>query len=279
MKKIISFFSILVVFIIIVLLYSRYIGVTGLNTNEFSIKYSKLSDDFYGLKIVHISDILYGKTTDKKKLETLTEKVNLTKPDIIVITGDILNEYVKLNKSDIDDIISSLSKMNASIGKYVIKGNNDKNDKWNEIISKSSFTDLNNNFDLIYTNKNDSILISGISSNILDKTKITDKLKTTLDAIENSKPNYTILLMHEPDYIDQIDTKKFNLILAGHGLGNSINVPYIRNLFYKKDASKYNQSYYKIKNTDFYISNGIGTSNTSFRLFNHPSFNLYRLIK
>lgn len=279
MKKIISFFSILVIFIILVLLYSRYIGVNGLNTNEFAIKYNNLSNDFYGLKIVHISDMLYGKTTDKKKLELLTKEVNLTKPDIIVITGDIFNEHVKLNNSDIDDIKNELSKMKANIGKFAIKGDNDKNNAWDIVVKESGFIDLNDRYELIYTNRNESLLLSGLSSNAFNEKPINEKIKDSLEAIKNNKPNYSVLLIHEPDIIDNIDSKKFNLILAGHGLGNSINVPYIRNLFYKKGALKYNQNYYKIKNSDFYISNGIGTDNYSFRLFNHPSFNLYRLIK
>ena len=40
---------------------------------------------------------------------------------------------------------------------------------------------------------------------------------------------------------------------------------------------KYTNSYYDINNTKFYISNGLGTENISFRLFNKPSINLYRL--
>ncbi len=47
----------------------------------------------------------------------------------------------------------------------------------------------------------------------------------------------------------------------------------------KKGSLKYNNAYYKIGNTDMYISGGIGTSNYSFRWFNKPSINLYRLYK
>ena len=39
---------------------------------------------------------------------------------------------------------------------------------------------------------------------------------------------------------------------------------------------KYYDPYYKIDNTDLYISGGIGVSNFNFRLFNRPSYNLYR---
>ena len=49
---------------------------------------------------------------------------------------------------------------------------------------------------------------------------------------------------------------------------------------YKPDgASKYYDTHYKIKNSDLYVSNGLGVSNYNFRLSNTPSFNVYRLTK
>ena len=275
MKKVISFFSILIVIIILILIYSRYIGTTGLNVNEYSIKYSKLNDDFHGLKIVHISDILYGKTTDKKVLKNLVKQINLTKPDIVVLTGDLFNKSVKTNEKDIENITTFLKDIDANVGKYAIKGDNDTNTLWESIIDNSGFINLNDRSELIYTKSNNAILISGLSSNILNS-NIKEKLEKL--NIENANINYSILIMHEPDIIDKV-IKKYNLVLAGHSLGNSINIPYIDNLFRKRFATKYYKNYYKLNDTEFYISNGIGTDTYSFRLFNHPSFNLYRIIK
>ena len=44
-------------------------------------------------------------------------------------------------------------------------------------------------------------------------------------------------------------------------------------------AKKYYDSHYKIENSDLYISNGLGVSNYNFRLFNTPSYNIYRLVE
>lgn len=83
--------------------------------------------------------------------------------------------------------------------------------------------------------------------------------------------------MHKPDEIERFENIPFNLILAGHSHNGQIRLPFIGALL-KKDGSKiYTDSYYRIQNSDFYITSGIGTSDISFRLFNHPSFNLYRL--
>ena len=89
---------------------------------------------------------------------------------------------------------------------------------------------------------------------------------------------FTIALVHEPDKTKDI-LKQYNpsLILAGCSLNKQINVPYIKDLINIDGALTYNKEYYKVNDTDLYISSGIGTLKYPFRLFNHPSFNLYRL--
>ena len=48
-------------------------------------------------------------------------------------------------------------------------------------------------------------------------------------------------------------------------------------LHFLDGSKKYFDDYYKVKNTDIYISGGIGTNEIPLRLFNRPSINLYRL--
>ena len=97
---------------------------------------------------------------------------------------------------------------------------------------------------------------------------------------KNGDISYKIILMHEPDYIKNIYNKyTVDLVLAGHSLNGSVNIPGIRNLFLEKHAKEYNNDYYKLNNTDFYITSGIGVSNINFRLFNTPSINVYRVLK
>ncbi len=82
--------------------------------------------------------------------------------------------------------------------------------------------------------------------------------------------------MHEPDYIDDLTDNKFDLILAGHSHAGQIRTPF-GGIFIPEGAKKYHNSYYRLENSDLYISNGLGVSNYNFRLFNTPSYNIYRL--
>lgn len=263
-----------------ILLYSHYIGTSGLIVKEYAIKYTSLSKNIYGLKIVQISDIHYN-TVDEKELKNLINKINLTKPDIVVFTGDLIDDNVNINSDDEQMIINYLSMIDANIGKYAIKGNKDINiENWNIIIENSGFIDLNDTYQKIYFSNSDYILLAGMSSNFNNSDNIQDKIKEALNDIETSevKPNYSILIMHEPDFIDSIDYSKFNLVLAGHSHNGQIRLPIIGAIIKPKYAKKYYDEYYKLNQTDLYISSGIGTSEIDFRLFNHPSFNLYRLV-
>lgn len=277
MKHIVKFFIGLICLIILVILYSRYIGTSGIKTIEKSIKVSNLSDDFYGIKIVHITDIHYGRTTFEKDLKDLVKKINLTKPDIVVFTGDLFTN-IKIDSKEYDKISSILNEIEASIGKYSIIGDNDL-DIYTTIMANAGFKDISNTYELIYTKSSNYIMLSGISSNIKDKTDILEKMKSSNEFLINNKPNYSILLMHEADYIDKIDYSKYNLVLAGHSLNGQVRLPIIGGIIKQEGARKYLDSEYELKNTKLIISNGIGTYNYSYRLFNRPSFNLYRIIK
>ena len=93
--------------------------------------------------------------------------------------------------------------------------------------------------------------------------------------------NYKIILVHEPDYIDTITSKynNINLVLAGHSHNGQINIPYIKKLLLPEGSKKYYNNYYKVNNTNLYISSGLGESKINFRLFNKPSINFYRINK
>lgn len=276
-KKILIFLFIIVVLVVSVLLYARFVATKGIIINEYKVVNSKLTDTYKGLKIVHISDIHYKTTLDEKGLKELTNKVNLTKPDIIVITGDILNKSVEYSNNDYEIIKKYLKEMNANIGKYAVSGDNDYNNSNLQIIlDESDFIYLDDNYDLIYKEQNSYLMISGISS-LKNKIDINTKLNNVNTYLQTGTPIYKILILHEPDLLKDIDINNYDLILAGHYLGGTIRLPLIGSLIKKEGALKYNQSYYKINTTDLYLTNGIGSDDMNYRLFNRPSFNFYRL--
>jgi uncharacterized protein len=257
-----------------VALYARFIGTAFLNVNEYTIKDNKLPDNFYGFKIVHFTDLHYGSTIYKKELNNVQKTINEIKPDLIVFTGDLTNNNYELSDDDINNLISFMNDLKATVGKYLIKGNNDYNKTYDKIISQTDFIILDNSYDLIYYKGHTPILLTGTASML--------KKKTDLDkSFSYLKDNnlFTISLIHEPDLFDELTNKPINLVLAGHSHLGQVRLPFVGSLYDVKGSLKYNNHYYNINNSRMYVSGGIGTSFLKFRLFNHPSINLYRLTK
>lgn len=280
MKKIIRFLLILLLLISLIIIYSRYVGTTGLITKEYKIETTDIPNSFDGLKIVHFSDLHYLRVTDKNTLKNIVEEINLINPDIVFFTGDLIDKDFNLNEKEEKELTELLNSINSKYGKYTIIGNHDyvkEIETLQNIYANSNFILMQNTHDIIYGTNNEKIFIGGIDTYSYDKADI-DK---TMEYFDNNEDiNYKIILVHEPDYADTIiNNYDIDLILSGHSHNGQINIPYIKKLFLPYGSQKYYENHYKINNTELYISSGIGLSRLNFRLLNKPSINFYRINK
>ena len=270
-KIVIKIFFILLVVFGSLYISCRYIGTMGLVVKEYSLEYDNLPDSFYGLKIIQISDINYNSdTTSMKKIKKLVKKVNSLRPDIIFFTGDLV--YGDISQEEYNELEENLSLLYAKLGKYVVFG--EDSDDVKILVKNAGFHDIENSYDLIYNDDYSPILIVGIDD---DSSNISNSFNYFND--ENADNNiFTIAIMHEPDVIDEVlNYHAVDLAMAGHSLNGLIQIPKVGGVFTWNGSKKYFDSYYKINTTDFYISGGVGVKEYPYRLFNHPSINLYRL--
>lgn len=271
-KKIIIGFLILIA---IVFIYARFIEPRFITTNEIKITSENIDDTFNGLKVLHFSDLHYGMTVDFNYMERLIVEINKLKPDIVLFTGDLIEDDYKVNDDEKEKLIDYLKKINCTYGKYAIVGNHDYfNEDYEEIIEKSEFMFLRNSYDIIYKD-NKSILIYG-SDDAIYSTPVFDILND--EKLKNT--NYKIVMIHEPDIIDDfVYNYNIDLVVAGHSHNKQVNIPFVKPFWLPYLANKYYEDYYEINNTPFYISNGLGTSTVKFRMFSIPSMNFYRITK
>lgn len=281
-RKIKLWIKLLILFFLLIIgtiLYSRFIATSGIFPKEYLVVNENISDEFYGLKIIHITDIHYGQTINKKELQTLVKKVNEYQPDIIVITGDLLDRDTEYSAEDINDIEITLNKLEATLGKYIIMGNHDNTqDVYISLVEKIDFTNLNDTYDILYYKGSTPLLIAGMSTGEYGYKTPSEKVEEAILESKTREIPYNILIMHEPDYIEDIEYDNFQLVLAGHSHNGQVRLPLIGAIILPNHAKNYYDSYYEINDTELYISGGIGTSTIKFRLFNRPSFNVYRLV-
>lgn len=280
-NQIIRFILFLILIISCTILYARYIGTTGLKIKNINISTNKINTSYNNLKIVHFSDLHYKRIITNEEVTNIINEINKSNPDLVFFSGDLIDRDTKLSEKKKDFIIKSLKNIDPKLGKYAVIGNHDYDigiDIIKEIYTKSDFILLDNEYDIIYNENNDKIFLGGLSTSTYKKADI-DKVMSYFNDKEDNM--YKIILMHEPDYVDKIIKKYQNidLILAGHSHNGQVRLPVIGALYTPSNAKKYYDEYYKINNTDLYISSGIGVSRYNFRLFNRPSINIYKIIK
>ena len=272
-------FMICLILGILALIYAAFIEPNILLVNEHKIETDKITENYHGLKIVHFTDLHYGTTINKKNIHKIINAINELKPDIVVFTGDLMEDRKTLPDEDIEILIKSLKNINSTLGKYAVLGNHDMNnphyDHYANIFYDSDFKYLNNDYDLIYKNDNHPILIYGV-----DELLFGEPSMEPLNELKLENNIYKIVLAHEPDYIDEIDSSLgIDLVLSGHSHNGQFKIPYIRPIFLPEGSRKYYAPYYKVNDIDLYVSNGVGTSALPIRFASIPSINLYRITK
>ena len=266
-KKIIISLILIFIFFFFFFLYITKIGTSSLIIKEKVIESKKIPSSFDGIKIIHFGDLHYE---NQNLLRKTVKAITIRKPDIIIFTGDLLKD--ELTPNNRKNIVEELKKLNATLGKYAVLGEKD-NIESSSILLDCDFNILDNTSDLIYNESNEPINLIGLNTN--------NKEINYQETFKNyNETIYNIAIFHQPDYIDNfINTYKVDLALAGHTHLGEVNIPFFNNLVGLTSNNKYNKSYYKIKNTEFYITEGLGTTKYNVRFNARPSINFFRLRK
>lgn len=253
----------LILVFILIIFYSFFIGTKGIFIEEYKLETNKIESSMHGLKILQFSDLHYGSSINDKTIDKLVNNANKTKPDIVIFTGDLIDERYKLTNKEKDTIIKKLSKIKSNLGKYYITGEEDFKVA-EEILNLAGFINIEKKEQLIYSNSSIPIVLMG-----------KDNVKNHFE--ESNEANYyKIVAIHNPDEINKFKNYDVDVAIAGHTHNGGINIPKIKDLLIN---SEYKKNYQKVNNIKLFINKGIGTSKINVRLFNHPTIYLYRLNK
>ena len=238
---------------------------------EFSISDPKLPQAFEGFRIVQISD-LHGMQFGPKN-ETLLALVRAQDPDLIAITGDVVDQAVEL------DPLPALARGLADIAPtYYVTGNHEwairQAAEVKLIMERNGVTPLSNEF-LPLERDGQTIVLAGIDDpNGPYDQKTPAQLREEITAAQPDA--YTVLLAHR-DWVDIYDQWGYDLVLCGHGHGGIIRIPILDKGLMNTDRTlfpKYAGGAYPLSGGGTCIvSRGMGSNTGSFqafRLFNRP---------
>lgn len=255
--------------------YARYIEPELLTIKEVTLTAPSLQLG-KPLKIVQCSDLHVGPNYDMGHLERLVGSVNALQPDIIVFTGDLIDDNTSFK--DNDKTIEILGKLKASLGKYAVAGNHDYGGngfkRYRKIMEETGFNLLINEKKQIALENGKVINIIGLDDAVFGKVNLPQAMNKV------SPSEYNIVLCHEPDVADEVAAYSVDLQLSGHSHGGQVRVPFKGAILTPPKGHKYVKGMYTIENNPrmhLYVNVGIGTSQQRFRFACLPELTVITL--
>lgn len=272
-----------------VILYGIFKAIYRFKVYRHVISAKKLPKSFDGLKIVQISDLHLGSFNYAyKKLEPAIKIINNLKPDYIVFTGDLVNNFAWELKGW-DKLFKQLK---ARKGKFAILGNHDYGDysEWKSLeakqknfesikyfFNKIDFTLLMNEAKIISQNE-DKIAIIGVENWGKPPFKQYGDLSKALENVKDIP--FKTLLSHDPTHWTEevINKTDISLMLAGHTHGMQAGFQY-KNLKWSPIKYKFQHwaGLYQHKDQYLYVNRGLGWLGFPARIGMRPEITLIEL--
>ena len=214
-----------------------------------------------GFTIVQISDLHIGINYGKQWLSEVVRQVNGLSPDLVAITGDLIDGYVHL----LEDEIAPLADLRAEHGVYFVTGNHEYYfavDEWLAAIEKQGVRVLRNQAVDIGVGA-DSFCVAGIddfNAGTMAKGHGPDSTRA-LRGVDPARE--VVLLAHQPRAAIEAAQKNVGLVLSGHTHGGQIwPFTYLVSL-----QQPYNKGLYAVgAGTQIYVNQGTGLWGPPMRL-------------
>jgi predicted MPP superfamily phosphohydrolase len=241
------------------------------HVRRVSLSYKNLPDSFKGLKIIHVSDIHSGSFNNKKAVMKGVDMILQEKADIILFTGDLVNDKA----SEMADYMDVFNRLKAPMGVFSTLGNHDYGDYARWDTAKDKANNLNQlkqihaqlgwrllmNEHVVFEKNNEKLALLGVENwSAKGNFPKYGRLKDAYAGSENIP--FKILMSHDPSHWDAEIRKSYSdidLTLAGHthGMQFGIEIPGFKwspvQYMYKQWAGLYEEDAQKL-----YINRGFG---------------------
>lgn len=275
-KLILTIISVIAIVLVIWTVWGNVtVGVT-----RYTVASNRLPASFDHYKIAVVSDLHNAEFGENNS--RLAEMIEKEKPDIIAITGDLVDS----SRTDIEIAEKLVQKLVEIAPCYYVTGNHEAwiGEQYQELEKKL----LNEGVVILHdrseqlTKNNETIQLAG-----LDDPDFTDRDSSIQESMLETKlsnmdmtDDYCVLLSHRPETFEAYVSENIDLALSGHAHGGQFRLPFIggliapnQGLFPKYDAGEYSEN-----NTTMIVSRGIGNSIIPIRFNNRPEIVIVELI-
>ncbi|CAN5688580.1 hypothetical protein BH20ACI4_BH20ACI4_22180 [soil metagenome] len=239
----------------------------SLSLEKVEIKLNRLPKKLDGFRIVHLSDIHHSPFTSLEHISRAVQVSNHLKPDMFVLTGD----YVSHESEYIAPVANVLGKLEAEFGTHACLGNHDHwtdGDIVTDAFRKENINVLVNEGFRLNIHES-SFWLAGVDDYMVGKTDVAASMRGSFP------DEMKVLLAHNPVIIRQAAKFGVDLMFSGHTHGGQVNVRDAKKRIFPK--RKLSSGLHRRKNTQIYITRGIGTVVLPVRYQCPPEISLIEL--
>ena len=250
--------------------YARFIEPYHYEVSETDIFLRDLPERFEGFRITQLTDVHHSRIVGIEEVRRIVELANLTKPDLIALTGDYTTSYRRY----IEPCAEALGALNAPEGVWAVLGNHDHytDPELTTRALEHNHISVLNNANTSLRRGSDVLQLSGID----DWSWAGTNWPRAFYGLDQKRP--TVLLSHQPRVLDFAESEKVGLILSGHTHGGQIDLPLIGPPARFATAElKYAQGLFRRGETQLYVSRGTGVIGLPVRFGVRPEIAVLRL--
>lgn len=250
-----------------------YYGNTAVTVTQYDVSMKKIPPGFDGFRIVQISDL--HNSHNSLMTGSLVRKTAQASPDMIVLTGDMIDSYYP----DVDSAMSVIGQLNCIAPVYYVIGNHEaRTGKSGILIRKmkqQGISVLSDSYAVIRV-ADDEIVVAGVNDprrlNADGQGSDAEIVKSALGSMDYDRRMFSVLLSHRPELMNVYATYGVDLVLTGHAHGGLIRLPFIGGLYAPHQGlfPTYCAGLYTAGGTQMIVNRGTGNSGFSFRINDPP---------
>lgn len=253
-----------------------YLQNNWVQVERIDVEIDELSEELKGLKIAHVSDVHIPKNAPG--IERIMNILHREKPDIIVLTGDILDRSGGLDNPDLIRFCKGLAGIAPT---YAVTGNHEapKNSlgEWERVMRRCGITPVENRIE-IFRKGSSRLAVMGLT----DGAGFSCERFNNIEAVKGMP---AILLAHRPElfysYCSDSNEIRPGLVLSGHAHGGQFRIPFLNKGVvapHQGFLPRYTSGLYISGNgVQMVVSRGLGNSIFPVRLNNRTHLPVIRL--
>lgn len=248
----------------------------ALVVTQVTVETQKLAPTGEGFRIAQVSDLhnaRFGQDNSK-----LLEMIKNVKPDMIAITGDMVDS----TKTDVDVAISFAKEAVKIAPCYYVTGNHEA------VIARSEYERLENGLKVAgVTVLRDEVIELSYEGSMIQIMGVNDpsfflyenrygtteeEMRSKIEELKKEQDDYTVLLSHRPELFEIYCNAQIDLVLSGHAHGGQFRIPFVGGVIAPNQGlfPEYDEGLFTNDETHMVVSRGVGNSIIPLRINNRP---------